>query len=185
MFDYKILKPIVIAAAIALPGAAGAVTLVPSPGGPNLLTAYETYDAALNPISPVPDGSITYDFSIGVVPVALFGDVDVDVSPGASLTEFCAFWSTGPGGCTGALTSPGTSTGNIDLSIAFAAPAYTVGDIVSLTISWTGVTASPIGSLVADFQFDAISIVPVPASGFLLLGGLGGLAALRRRRKKS
>ena len=30
-----------------------------------------------------------------------------------------------------------------------------------------------------------INEVPVPAAGFLLLGGLGGLAAMKRRKKKA
>ncbi len=182
MFELKkILKPAIAAAFLAIaPIAASAVTLLPSPGSV-LLVADEVYNAVLDPITPIPGGSITYDLELGQVPLHVIGDVDVDLTPGASLTNFCAFWSTGAGGCTGALSD---TTGNIDLSEYFSFGSYVPGEIVSLTIEWFGVTTStPGGHLVADFQFDAITTVPVPAAGFLLLGALGGLGMMRRRRK--
>ncbi|NRB36777.1 MAG: VPLPA-CTERM sorting domain-containing protein, partial [Rhodobacteraceae bacterium] len=33
------------------------------------------------------------------------------------------------------------------------------------------------------FEFSNVSTVPLPASAFLLMAGLGGLAAMRRRKK--
>jgi hypothetical protein len=39
------------------------------------------------------------------------------------------------------------------------------------------------GGLIDNVAIDYVAPVPVPAAGLLLLGGLGGLAALKRRRK--
>lgn len=64
--------------------------------------------------------------------------------------------------------------------------SFNFGNISSLmfTVDTTGLTRS------IDGQLDGITLntedlapIPLPAAGFLLLGGLGGLAALRRRRK--
>jgi hypothetical protein len=54
-----------------------------------------------------------------------------------------------------------------------------------LTVSWTGVGVGEAGGTrVAGFQIQGTPTpIPVPAAGFLLVGALGGLAALRRRRK--
>lgn len=45
-----------------------------------------------------------------------------------------------------------------------------------LFISWTGSKAG------AGFDVEVVAAVPLPAGGLLLLGALGGLAALRRRK---
>ena len=57
---------------------------------------------------------------------------------------------------------------------------FTAGSDDDLTLSFQNQTVGPFG-----FALDnvAISAVPVPAAGLMLLGALGGLGALRRRRK--
>lgn len=65
---------------------------------------------------------------------------------------------------------PGVS---FDLTTTFASiPKF-------LIVSYTGVKQG--GDL--DIQVAAVSAVPLPAGGLLLVGALGGLAALRRRKK--
>jgi hypothetical protein len=44
-------------------------------------------------------------------------------------------------------------------------------------------TQNTYGGLIDNVAIDYVAPVPVPAAGLLLLGGLGGLAALKRRRK--
>jgi hypothetical protein len=46
-----------------------------------------------------------------------------------------------------------------------------------------GTTASADADYVSEVPGDGPSVVPVPAAGFLLVGALGGLAALRRARR--
>ena len=63
---------------------------------------------------------------------------------------------------------------------------YTVGssDLIDWGASdtWYFYTNSEAGD--KEFYISSVSAVPVPAAGFLLLGGLGGLAMLRRRKTK-
>lgn len=54
----------------------------------------------------------------------------------------------------------------------------------SVLFDWTYGAAYASGAAAPQFDFTvAATVVPVPAAGFLLLGALGGLGALRRRRK--
>ncbi|WP_417463018.1 VPLPA-CTERM sorting domain-containing protein [Kordiimonas sp.] len=77
----------------------------------------------------------------------------------------------------------------------FANPVFTFSGIFD-TVRLTDMTLVLFGqntndpsdstrSLTGGFDLDAIAVsaVPLPAAGFLLIGALGGLAALRRRRK--
>jgi hypothetical protein len=76
------------------------------------------------------------------------------------------------------------------ISAVFTQPTYLTNEGYTVTLTqFMGVTelffsSSPDpGNLRIDNVGAAPSAVPVPAAGFLLIGALGGLAALRRRRK--
>jgi hypothetical protein len=84
------------------------------------------------------------------------------------------------GSVTGPSTKFGTAVGQwtrITASfIADKAGSY------ALTFSAKG-DENTYGGLIDNVAIDYVAPVPVPAAGLLLLGGLGGLAALKRRRK--
>lgn len=52
----------------------------------------------------------------------------------------------------------------------------------TFTFNWSGAPAG--GGGISHFT-EVVAPIPVPAAGFLLIGALGGLAGLRRRRKPS
>ncbi|MCC2096208.1 MAG: VPLPA-CTERM sorting domain-containing protein [Hyphomicrobiales bacterium] len=66
-----------------------------------------------------------------------------------------------------------SGTSNIDIS--------GLGVFRSLVFDTTAATGA--GYSFGNIEFDRVAAVPLPAGGLLLLGGLGGLAALRRRKK--
>ncbi len=60
-------------------------------------------------------------------------------------------------------------------------------ELAALTDNLFGIKAGAGGSwklLAVTVEFDSVPAIPLPAAGWLLLGGLGSIAALRRARKK-
>ena len=72
------------------------------------------------------------------------------------------------------LTAPVAGIRSVLLPTTF----FATGDLKSLVVAWTSV----VGKATINVQ---LSTVPVPAAGLMLLAGLGGLGALRRRGKKA
>jgi len=157
---------------------------------------------AANPIDPATQSVATFSFPI------TGGDTDtltithsggVEFSRGASFLSASNFVINGSGG-----TVSATVDGSIDLfnggpieAAIFDLAAVddqsdpitatllinsTLNDVFSATFAEgdLGLTGAPFG--VASTSPETVAPVPVPASALLLVGALGGLAALRRRR---
>jgi hypothetical protein len=85
------------------------------------------------------------------------------------------------GGRTGAGDAP-------DLELMASSPTFLNGGLAFLAFDFFGtrLTLGPgSGNEVGnpDFALAGVQVVPLPASALLLLGGLGGIAALKRRKK--
>jgi len=118
-----------------------------------------------------------YLLSFFYSPRANGGQTDGEMAGSNGITYSIANLSktvTGPDALMG--TTVGTWTRITAKFIADTAANYT------LRFAATGQSNS-YGGLMDDVAIDYVAPVPVPAAGLLLLGGLGGLAALKRRRK--
>jgi len=173
-------------AAVDCPGAAATACVVGNPSGPLALDPNSpdtkiTSNGA-NPTSPVLSGNPTFNG-----PIAVLFSVD-QFGVGFDGGFFNAIGSTG----ITAFARNGSLLGtvsNLGLGIYFLG-------LVSDSENIAGVFLDLVGSEPAGFAIDNIrfgrrgditppnpNVVPLPAGAWLLLTGIGGLAALRRRRK--
>lgn len=121
------------------------------------------------------------------------GDLMANVNNGAFLFNVLQFDGNAEFMLIGSDNSGGTLTYSETLANIFSpvlkfsdilgSDTFNFGDVASLTfsISSTATNADSIDGALSSIE---ISAVPVPASGLLLLGAFGGVAALRRRKAK-
>jgi hypothetical protein len=172
----KKLKMIGVALVIAaMPLSANALTVL-SDGGSYTLDAPGAAPFLGN-IDAVGGGG-TFTSTFTATPIA-FGEMRLSVIPDflALFTGLKAEWQTVGGAVLAA----------IDPILAGSSKLLTTFDVANstqnLVFTWTG-SVDTSGQVNGPVGFDfAVSPVPVPAAGFLLIGALGGLGLMRRRRK--
>ena len=178
------LKFLAVAAVVSLaPLGASAATLNPD----NSIVSAGLYDIDLGPYffgvaMRRSDGPLVYTFSFTNMSATsqTFGAVVATVlqSTAQFFNGMTAAWTNGGSVViaegTGIITDPSRTRG---FSIFTQLSA---GETDTLTLSF-GDTRSRTSTGRAGLQM-TVSAVPVPAAGFLLLGALGGIAALRRRK---
>ncbi len=169
------------------PGAAATGCVVGSPTGPLTLDAaapdtFISPDGA-NPTSPVLSGTPLFSGPIAV----LFSEDQFGV--GFDGGFFDAVGSTG----ITAFARDGTLLGtvsNLGLGIEFLGLVSANADIAGVFLDLVG--AEPAGFAIDNIRFGlrgqiidpgGPSPIPLPAAGWMLLAGIGGLAAMRRRRR--
>ena len=176
---FTTLKIAVTAAALAiLPAVTSAAPLLLNEGGSTLIAIENTYSYAETGITAGPDSRT---FTLEATPptplglsaefttlefVGVFNDLEITLTN--NLGTFDAN-----------MTSMSGTSRLFDLSTVFNAVN---GFTQLLTISWSSVSESQTGILM-QAEPTTVPEVPVPAAGLLLLTAVGGVAALRRRKK--
>ena len=150
------------------PMAASASIVNVTDGGSYAFNPSDTYNFTQALSKSTSGGTASFTFNtVGVTTGVVAGSVFL--STGAGLLNGMAEWISN--NTVLASTSIGASGGYNLLNTIFSPDnEYT------LKLSWDGVKSN--GILSAQ-----VNVVPVPAAGVLLLGGLGAMGALRRRKK--
>jgi len=177
MFELKkILKPVIAAAFLALaPIAAAAMPIsgqIDISGQVNLAGSDFSIGGNVDLLDPGLVTGATGDFAS----TAGFGDLvtltDIDFAAPGDIWSVGGFTFTASvftdiiNGATNSFTALGTVIGN-----GF--------DVTSGILTFTAQSGQ------TEVSFSATTVVPLPAAGFLLVGALGGLGFLGRRRKKA
>ncbi|MAY85954.1 MAG: hypothetical protein CML02_04440 [Pseudooceanicola sp.] len=153
--------------------AVGTGLLATSVYGARFTLTYIGYEAAnVNNASSLSTGSASFSTS-----TSAYGDQITFVqAPGVGLVDlvFSTLGGSGVSACTISNGNPFGGTCQVGFSSIFNAGGSTYA------MFGDGLGDSDLDDIV--FRVD-VSEVPVPAAGFLLVGGLGAMAALRRRKK--
>lgn len=166
-----------LALAITLPFSAHAATVMVD-GGMYNVSSDSQFTFAEETINSGGDDYFTFRFDSGGAPGAVAFNLIFDPI-GFNIASFTATWSSeanGGGTVYKSETVAGTypATGIYDFQTSFD-----VGDPQWLSVTWTTTDQE---RALAEVNVE-VAPVPVPAAGFLLLGGLGGLVAMKRRKK--
>ena len=172
------LKVAIVAAIVSLmPALTSAASMSFNEGGSTLIELENTYSYAQAGLT----GSGSLSFELTATPPS-----ELELATEFSILEFTGNFvnlmiqlTTGEGVEDATLLSSNGNVTAFKLDTVFnASRTFTQ----NLLIKWDDVTAGP--SAQAGVLIEAIpSQVPVPAAGLLLLGALGGVGALRRRKK--
>ena len=163
------IKYLAVAAVLALsPVVAAAATLIEDGGTYTIGYAENEFFGNVGPVSKGA-GSWSVMFEADNDPV----NAEASATIGRiALGQFTGLTMTWLGAMNQVLSSISIAQGGNFLSTVFTVPDLSQ----TLVFNWTGAKKG------AGFDVEVAANVPVPAAGFLLVGALGGIAALRRRK---